>query len=54
MTLAYYTAIIPMMKKTPKLKDLLTEVGPARKSWRDIKAALLFAMPPKTELRNPE
>lgn len=55
MTQAYYTAVIPMMKKPPKLADLLTHyAGPARKSWRDIKAALLFAMPPKTEPRNPE
>lgn len=46
-TQAYYTAAIPMMKKPPKLKDLLVPEQGAprrRKSAQEIKAALMFAL----------
>ena len=55
MTQAYYTAVIPMMKKPPKLNDLLVDVRPTKATWQQIKAALLFAMPPPTnQQHNPE
>jgi hypothetical protein len=38
MTAAYYTAVIPMMKKPPKLEKLLMKDGPTkrrRQSWQE-------------------
>jgi len=47
MTQAYWTAAIPNMKNPPRLEALLVPIGPKpRKPWQEIKAALLFAMPP--------
>lgn len=45
---AWHIATIPNTNGV-KLKDLLIadEAAPRRKSWRDLKAVLLFAMPPK-------
>lgn len=49
MTLAYYTAAIPNSKKPIALRDLLVDLEdkPKTQDWRQIKAALLWAMPPK-------
>lgn len=49
MTAAWYAGAIPVMKNPPALKDLLN-TGPAAhkvQPWQQIKAALLFAMPPR-------
>lgn len=38
MTAAYYTAVIPMMKKPPKLEKLLIKEGPVkprRQTWQE-------------------
>jgi hypothetical protein len=55
MTQAYWTAVIPNAKRPIQLKDLLVEEDPRpkrRKSWQEIKAALVLALggppePPK-------
>lgn len=49
MTAAYWAGVIPVSKKPPKLSDLLVDVEeePTAKDWRQLKAALLWAMPPK-------
>lgn len=49
MTQAWWGALFPNSKPALTLKDALIEVDerPKVKDWREIKAALLWAMPPK-------
>lgn len=49
MVQAWWIAVIPNSKKPVKLQDLLidADVRPKARDWRELKAALLWAMPPK-------
>lgn len=49
MRAAWYAGAMPLFKKPPQLSDMLINSDPAPrvKSWQEIKAALLWAMPPK-------
>lgn len=50
MRAAWYAGSMQLLKTPPQLADLLIEVDPAQpraRPWQEIKAALLWAMPPK-------
>lgn len=52
MTQAWWAGRIASLAKPPALKDILVDVDTPRvKSWQEIKAALMFAMPPKTTVQ---
>tara|TARA_R110000868_G_scaffold17418_1_gene76546 strand:+ start:790 stop:1086 length:297 start_codon:yes stop_codon:yes gene_type:complete len=55
METSFYAAIVPHMKKTPKLRDFLIpddEAPKRRQSWQEMKAALMLAIPPKKETQD--
>lgn len=53
MRAAWYAGSMQLFKKPPQLADLLIDGDPAPrvKTWQEIKAALMFAMPPKTTVQ---
>jgi len=44
MTASYYAAVIPLMKKIPKLKNLLISSGPKRVRRQSTEEQLAIAM----------
>lgn len=51
MRAAWYAGSMQLFKKPPQLADVLINDDPAPrvKPWQEIKAALLWAMPPKSK-----
>lgn len=54
MKAAWYAGSMQLFKKPPRLADLMADLDdtPRRQTWQEIKAALMFAMPPKKAGKN--